>query len=251
MRRIAVINQKGGVGKTTITANLGHALALAGHRVTVIDLDPQGHLSTCLGIFRPPQHGMDEVLLNEVDIASVTMVTRESLVLVPAGNRLADVEQMHDGGAARARLLIDGLKDQFEGQDFLLMDCPPSSGLLVTNAIFAADEVLIPTSGDYLSLTGLANLMVTLKKFEPYREKPLEHWIELSRFINRRRLANEVKEKLLKHFPNRVLATPISEAAVMAECPGVGRTIFEYRRTSRSAKEFSALAEDLIEKRCM
>jgi chromosome partitioning protein len=93
--------------------------------------------------------------------------------------------------------------------------------------------------------------MVTLKKFEPYREKPLEHWIELSRFINRRRLANEVKEKLLKHFPNRVLATPISEAAVMAECPGVGRTIFEYRRTSRSAKEFSALAEDLIEKRCM
>ncbi|MCF6282935.1 MAG: ParA family protein [Candidatus Polarisedimenticolaceae bacterium] len=251
MRRIAVINQKGGVGKTTITANLGHALVLAGYKVTVIDLDPQGHLSTCLGIFRPPQKGMDEVLLNGMDIATVTMVTRESLSLVPAGGQLGEVEQLHDGGAARARLLVDGLKDQFIGQDFVLMDCPPSSGLLVTNAIFAADEVLIPTSGDYLSLTGLANLMSTLKKFEPYRKKPLDKWIELSRFVNRRRLANEVKEKLLKHFPNQVLATPISEAAVMAECPGVGRTIFEYRRTSRSAKEFAALADDLIHTRCM
>ena len=251
MRRIAVINQKGGVGKTTITANLGHALALAGHRVTVIDLDPQGHLSTSLGIFRPPHQGMDEVLLQEMDIESVTMVTRESLSLVPAGNRLAEVEQLHDGGASRAKLLLDGLQGRFEEQDFLLMDCPPSSGLLVTNAIFAADEVLIPMSGDYLSLTGLAKLVATLKRFAPYREKPLQQWVELSRFVSRRRLANEVKEKLLKHFPNRVLATPISEAAVMAECPGAGRTIFEYRRTSRSAKEFASLAQDLIEKRSM
>ena len=251
MRRIAVINQKGGVGKTTITANLGHALALAGYRVTVIDLDPQGHLATCLGIFRPPHQGMDDVLLNEADIESVAMITRESLTLVPAGEQLADVEHKHDGGASRAKLLLNGLHNHFVNQDFILMDCPPSSGLLVTNAIFAADEVLIPTSGDYLSLTGLAKLMATLKKFAPYREKPLEKWVELSRFVGRRRLANEVKEKLLKHFPKRVLATPISEAAVLAECPGVGRTIFEYRKTSRSAKEFTALAQDLVERRSM
>ena len=251
MRRIAVINQKGGVGKTTITANLGHALALAGKRVTVIDLDPQSHLATSLGIFRPPHKGMDEVLLEDGDIDSAVMVTRESLSLVPAGDRLGEVEQLHDGGAARAKLLQNALKGRFEDQDFVLFDCPPSSGLLVTNVIFAVDEALIPVSGDYLSLTGLARMVATLKKFAPYREQPLEQWIELSRFFPRRRLAKEVKEKLLRHFPNRVLATPISEAAVMAECPGAGRTIFEYRGKSRSAEEFELLAQDVIEKRNM
>ncbi len=251
MRRIAVINQKGGVGKTTITANLGHALALLGHRVTVIDLDPQGQLAASFGIFRPPSKGIDQVLLDGLDIESVRVSARDLVTLIPAGNRLHKVEELQEGGAARARMLQTALQGKLQDQAFVLYDCPPSSGMLVANAVFAADEVLIPVSGDYLSLNGLAKMMATLKKFEPFLEKPLQQWIELSRLIPRRRLAKEVQAKVLEHFPGRVLATPIREAAVMAECPGAGRTIFEYRGSSRSAKEFNLLAQDVVERRTM
>jgi chromosome partitioning protein len=249
MRRIAVINQKGGVGKTTITTNLGHALALAGHRVGVIDLDPQGQLAASFGIFRAPAKGLDRVLLNGVDIEAVAIGARDLLLLVPSGSGLEEVENLREGGVARAGLMRSALEGAFKGTDFLLFDCPPSSGMLVANAIFAADEALIPVSGDYLSLNGLAKMMATLKKFEAFIEKPLQIWIELNRYFPRRRLAKEVHEKLLKHFPGQLLATPIKEAAVIAECPGVGRTIFEYRASSQSASEFTKLAEDLVRRR--
>jgi chromosome partitioning protein len=251
MRRIAVINQKGGVGKTTITTNLGHALAMQGHRVTVIDLDPQGQLAASYGMFRLPSRGVDQVLLDGMDLDEAQVGVRDLVSLIPAGKSLRKVEELHEGGAARARLLEKSMEGRLEDQDFILYDCPPSSGMLVANAIFASDEVLIPVSGDYLSLNGLAKMLATLKKFEPFLKKPLKQWLELSRFIPRRRLSVEVKDKLLNHFPGQLLATPIREAAVMAECPGAGRTIFEYRGSSRSAKEFEALAVDLIEMRAM
>ncbi|MEJ2612100.1 MAG: ParA family protein [Candidatus Thiodiazotropha sp.] len=246
MRRIALINQKGGVGKTTITTNLGHALALAGHRVTVIDLDPQGQLAASYGLFRAPSKGIDRVLLNELDISSVSQSIRDMLTLIPAGKRLQEIEYLQDGGVSRARLLRQSLEGVRKNQDFILFDCPPSSGLLVVNAIFAADEVLIPVSGDHMSLNGLAKILKTLKKFEPYLSEPLTQWIVINRFFPRRRLCKEVESKLKKHFAEQLLNIPIREAAAIAECPGVGRTIFEYKATSQSAKEFKALAEELI-----
>ncbi|MCM8855016.1 MAG: ParA family protein [Candidatus Thiodiazotropha sp.] len=248
MRRIALINQKGGVGKTTITTNLGHALALAGHRVTVIDLDPQGQLASSYGIFRAPTKGVDQVLLNGADPCSVKLGIRDMLTLIPAGARLQEIEYLHDGGASRARLLQQALQGMIDDQAFVLFDCPPSSGLLVANAIFAADEALIPVSGDHMSLNGLAKMLVTIKKFEPYLEKSIRQWIGLNRSFPRRRLAKEVEDKLRKHFPEQLLNTQIREAAVIAECPGIGRTIFEYKPGSQSAKEFQALASELLER---
>ncbi|MCU7815451.1 MAG: ParA family protein [Candidatus Thiodiazotropha sp. (ex Lucinoma kastoroae)] len=248
MRRIALINQKGGVGKTTITTNLGHALALAGHRVTVIDLDPQGQLASSYGIFRAPTKGIDQVLLNGADPCSVKLGIRDMLTLIPAGARLQEIEYLHDGGASRARLLQQALQGMIGDQAFVLFDCPPSSGLLVANAIFAADEALIPVSGDHMSLNGLAKMLVTIKKFEPYLEKSICQWIGLNRSFPRRRLAKEVEDKLRKHFPEQLLNTQIREAAVIAECPGIGRTIFEYKPGSQSAKEFQALANELLER---
>ncbi len=248
MRSIAVINQKGGVGKTTISANLGHALALSGYQVTVLDLDPQGHLTASLGIFRKPARGVADLMLKEVALEQIAIRSRDRLSLVPAGQRLGEVEEMHEGGASRARLLRTALNGQLESQDFVLIDCPPSSGLLVANAVLSADEALIPVTGDYLGLNGLAQLMQTLKSFHPYRATPLRHWITLSRFHPRRRLAREVQQRLHEHFSGRVLETGIREAAVLAECPGVGRSIFEYRSGSASAKEFRALAGELIAK---
>ncbi|MCU7840950.1 MAG: ParA family protein [Candidatus Thiodiazotropha sp. (ex Troendleina suluensis)] len=248
MRRIALINQKGGVGKTTITTNLGHALALAGHRVTVIDLDPQGQLASSYGIFRAPTKGIDQVLLNGADPCSVKLGIRDMLTLIPAGAGLQEIEYLHDGGASRARLLQHALQGMIDDQAFVLFDCPPSSGLLVANAIFAADEALIPVSGDHMSLNGLAKMLVTIKKFEPYLEKSIRQWIGLNRSFPRRRLAKEVEDKLRKHFPEQLLNTQIREAAVIAECPGIGRTIFEYKPSSQSAKEFHALASELLER---
>lgn len=246
MRRIALINQKGGVGKTTITTNLGHALALAGHRVTVIDLDPQGQLASSYGLFRAPTKGIDRVLLNELEISAVRQGIRDLLTLIPAGEKLQEIEYLQDGGATRAQLLRQGLEGMSQDQDFVLFDCPPSAGLLVANAIFAADEALIPVSGDHMSLNGLVKMLTTLKKFEPYLERPLKQWIVLNRFFPRRRLCKEIAEKIDSHFPEQLLETPIREAAAIAECPGIGRTIFEYRPSSQSAKEFKALADEIL-----
>lgn len=247
MNIVAVLNQKGGVGKTTISANLSHALAMAGKQVTAIDLDPQGHLTASLGIFKPPQHGICDVLSGERALQNVRIDTRESLHLIPAGTRLREIEESAGNVKERMHMLKNAIKDMPNDQDFILMDCPPSSGLLAANAILAVDEVLVPVSGDYLSLNGLAHLMITLKRFDALRDKPIRKRIVLSRFVARRRLSREVLEKLIQHFPGMILQTPIREAAVLAECPGAGRTIFEYRASSGSAEDFKSLGNDVIQ----
>ena len=250
MRTIAVINQKGGVGKTTTAVNLGHALSMQGKRVMLVDLDPQGHLAACLGLFRAPNEGADAVLLEGQTLADKAVSTRELLTLVPAGERLGEVEQL-GGGAERGQLLLNALRDNPPDVDYLLFDCPPSAGLLVINAVVAADDALIPVAGDYLSLTGLARLMNTIKKIETLRATPLRKWIFLSRFVARRRLSQEVFDKVLEHFPKQLLRTSIREAAVLAECAGQGRSIFEYRPKSKSAEEFRTLADDLLQAKVM
>ncbi len=246
MNVVAVLNQKGGVGKTTISANLSHALAMAGKQVTAIDLDPQGHLTASLGIFKPPKHGICDVLSGERSLDAVRIDTRESLHLIPAGTRLSEIEESGGNIKEKMRLLANAIDHMPDDQDFIIMDCPPSSGLLAANAILAVDEVMVPVSGDYLSLNGLAHLMITLKKFDAFRDKPIRKRIVLSRFVARRRLSREVLEKLRQHFPGMILQTAIREAAVLAECPGAGRTVFEYRGSSSSAEDFRSLAQDVI-----
>ncbi len=247
MKKIAVLNQKGGVGKTTVTANLCHALALAGQKVIAVDLDPQGHLSASLGIFKPPKHGIADVMQTERSLASVQIDTREGLHLVPAGLGLRDMEESGGNVKEKMELLNKALLQVPETTDYVILDCPPSSGLIAANAILAVDEILIPVSGDYLSLNGLAHLLITLKRFDPIRSKPMKKKIVLSRFVARRRLSQEVLEKLLEHFPGMILQTPVREASILAECPGVGRTVFEYRENSGSAEDFKMLAYDVMQ----
>ncbi len=246
MRSIAVINQKGGVGKTTTCANLAHALALDGHRVTALDLDPQGHLSVSLGIDPRHEEGMDAVLLDGVRLESVVHEVRDRLRVVTCGPRLRDFESRHNDGAHGGTRLREALSGCFSGDEFVLIDSPPSSGLLVVNALYAADEALIPVSGDYLSLEGLSHLIATLRRFEQGLGHCLPFWITLTRFQERRRLPREVRDKLVEYFGGRLLATPIRETAALAECSGFGRTIFEYRGSSKAAEDFRHLAEDLV-----
>lgn len=247
-RIIAVVNQKGGVGKTTTVVNLGHALALEGHRTTLLDLDPQGHLAASLGVFRRPSKGIAEVMQGRVGLDEVLINNRNRLFLIPAGPSLGDYEVPEDP-VAKLRLLAQVLDGQFGEDEIVLIDCPPSSSWLVVNALFAADEVLIPVTGDYLGLNGLAHLMMSIKKIQRHRHSPLQYWIVLSRFYPTRKLSKEVVDKLNEHFAGHILNTAIRETAVLTECPAMGRTIFECRTKSKVADDFKALVDDLLKRR--
>jgi len=245
---IPVINQKGGVGKTTTTLNLAHALALAGQKVTVIDLDPQGHLSASFGIHDPKIGGIDRALLGTQALRENVIEIRENLKFVVAGARLNEIEQNVNIPHDRLKTVLQGV---FDDQMCVLIDCPPASGLLVVNALFAADTALVPMVGDYLTLHGLSHLMATFRKFEKTLNKSIPLWIILTRYQKRRRLARDVKDRLLAYFPERILATPIRESVALAESPSFGKTIFEYKPKSSGAEDYRHLAQDLLHRRTM
>lgn len=245
-RVVAIVNQKGGVGKTTTSSNLTHALARMGHKVTVIDLDPQGHLAVSLGLMGAKRPGIDEVMLGLAEVEQHALEVRENLRLVTAGPRLQEIEQLSEGGARRGDLLRKALQENLRDQDFVFIDCPPSSGLLVANALFAADEILIPMTGDFLSLQGLAHLVATIQRFEKTLRKKYKISLVISRYATTRRISREVLNTLLKHFPRQILATVIRETALLAECPSAGKTIHEYRPGSRSARDFRNLAKNFL-----
>ncbi len=248
MQVISVVNQKGGVGKTTATVNLGHALARQGKRVMLLDFDPQGHLAACLGLFRLPPGGADRLLTGEGGLDDWAIAVSDWGRVVPCGDALAEFEQQ-DAGVQAMGNLRDAIDRAPPDVDYLVVDCPPSSGRLIVNAIVAADEVLIPVAGDYLSLTGLARLMLTIKRLQPVCRSEMRKWIFMNRFVARRRLSREVHEKVREHFPYSLLCGVVSEAAALAESAGTGRSIFDYRPRSKAATEFSALAEDLVYQR--
>jgi len=245
---IAVMNQKGGVGKTTTTLNLAHALAMSGKSVTVIDMDPQSHLTASFGAELREQAGIDSVLLGDNKLAEVKIQVRDNLHLIPAGSRLGELEQISVGGAKRGWLLHDALK-RSRNQDYIFLDCPPSSGMLTMNALLAAKEMLIPVSGDYLALHGLSRLLNILKHVEDRLKHVTKKWLVVTRFHSRRKLAREVHDKLLNYFPGQVLATPIRENVSLAESPSFGKTIFEYKNSCNGAKDYRDLADDLLKGR--
>lgn len=250
-RVVAIINQKGGVGKTTTSTNLAHALASSGAKVTVIDLDPQGHLAVSFGAVDPNLPGIDDVMLDKKNIAENVVQVRENLQLIVAGTRLKEIEQLSEGGANRGDLLRKALHENLNDQDFIFIDCPPSSGLLVANALFAADEVLIPMAGDFLALQGLSHMMGTIKRFEKVLKKKYKLSIVMSRYASTRKMSKSVLDKVLQYFPGQVLSTVIREAALLAECPSYGKTILDYRPGSRSARDFRSLSIDFLEGRVM
>ena len=251
MKKYAVINQKGGVGKTTITANLAHALSKLGFKVAIIDLDPQGHLAAHFGVFDQKQAGVDEVLLYGENIAPLLQEVRENLFLLPAGPALTNFEHQAQKGVKQGFLLKQAIANKFRGFDYLLMDCPPTSGLLMVNALFAADELLIPVSCDYLALNGLGYLLKTLNSINKKLKKPLKEWIVISRYHSRRKLSKAVLDHLRQYFPKKILKHPIREITALAESPGVGKTIFEFKKSSPAASDFAELAQDLIIRRTL
>ena len=261
MRVIAIMNQKGGVGKTTTTLNLAHALALQGQKVLMLDMDPQGHLGSCFGIDAHTSAGMDDVLLEEQYLHNAIKEVRENLFLVPAGSRLGEIEtkphhEIISGTSDVAKRpgyhLHDALAVMDDNAfDYILVDCPPASGLLAMNAILACDEFIVPVTGDYLALQGLSRLIKVVNHIEQTLQRTTKKWFVLTRFQKQRKLAQQIRDKMVGYFPNQVFATAIRENVALAESPGFAKTIFEYRPKSNGAEDYQCLALDLLEQRTM
>ena len=242
-RIITISNQKGGVGKTTTTVNLASALASKGLQVLVIDLDPQGNASTALGI----DHHADiksiyEVLIDDVPIEKVVQISpeRPGLTCVPATIHLAGAEIELVSLVAREQRLRTAietyLNTTLNPPDYVLIDCPPSLGLLTVNAFVAAKEVLIPIQCEYYALEGLSQLTRSIEMIRKHLNPELElSTILLTMYDSRTKLASQVAEEVKTHFPNQVLSTIIPRSVRVSEAPSYGKTVISYDHSSPGA----------------
>ncbi|MFT4042451.1 MAG: ParA family protein [Gordonia sp. (in: high G+C Gram-positive bacteria)] len=252
-RIITVANQKGGVGKTTTTVNIASGLALHGLRVLVIDLDPQGNASTALGIDHRASdiNSVYELLLGEVTLREAVQQSSsyEGLYCVPATLDLAGAEIELVSLVARENRLRNALNDEALAEyafDYVLIDCPPSLGLLTVNAMVAAREVLIPIQCEYYALEGVGQLLRNIELVQAHLN-PLLHvsTIVLTMYDGRTKLADQVAEEVRRHFGSKVLTTIIPRSVKVSEAPGYGMTIIEYDPGSRGAMSYLDAAREL------
>ncbi|MEN6452406.1 MAG: AAA family ATPase [Thermoguttaceae bacterium] len=259
MRTIAVMNQKGGVGKTTTAVNLSAALAAAGQRVWLVDLDPQAHATLHVGVEpQPDDLSIYDVLLGKTRLSEVCRPVGENLWLVPSTLDLAGAEVELAAVAGREAILRQKLVDESPAADYLIIDCPPSLGLLTLNALAAVHEVFIPLQPHFLALHGLSKLLETIQLISERVNAELRlTGVVLCMYDAATRLAAEVAQDLETFFANargqstpwsnaRLLATRIRRNVRLAEAPSFGQSIFQYAADSHGAEDYRKLAEEII-----
>ena len=247
-RLIAVANQKGGVGKTTTAVNLGACLADLGFRTLVVDLDPQGNLSTGLGVdVRSLTVSMYDVLLNEVPLAECTVPTGvENLTLAPANLDLAGAEIELVPAFSRELKLRGALQAVRDDYDYVLIDCPPSLGLLTVNAFAAASEVLVPIQCEYYALEGLGQLLRNVDLVQRNLNPTLEvSTMVLVMYDARTKLSDQVSAEVRKHFGDTVVRTVVPRTVRLSEAPSFGQPIISFDPSSRGAMAYRALAKEV------
>ncbi|GAA1703179.1 ParA family protein [Microbacterium sediminicola] len=252
-RVFTVSNQKGGVGKTTTTVNLAAAFAHMGATVLVIDLDPQGNASTALGVPHSAETpSVYDVLIGERPLAEVVQTSPESpsLRCAPSTIHLAGAEIELVSQVAREKRLSSALSSYLEGAgsdvDIVLIDCPPSLGLLTINAFSAADEVLIPIQCEYYALEGLSQLIGTVTMIQKHLNPDLVlSTIVLTMYDGRTRLSQQVAEEVRAHFPDQVLAAVIPRAVRVSEAPSFGQTVLAYDGQSVGAVAYREAALEI------
>jgi chromosome partitioning protein len=259
MRIIALMNQKGGVGKTTTTVNLGAALAEAGQRVCLVDLDPQAHLTINYGIEPGGEHcSLYDVLVDGKGFLEAVQNVGEGIAVVPSSIDLAGAEVELVSVLGREMILKRRLEATEHDFDFMLLDCPPSLGLLTINALAVADEVIIPMQPHFLALQGVGKLLETVALVNRRMNPRLKvSGIALTMFDSQTKLSTEVVDDLCKFIESaqgqdlpwsaaRVFKTRVRRNIKLAECPSFGKTIFQYEPTSNGAADYRSLAHEVM-----
>ena len=247
MKTLSFVNQKGGVGKSTVCFNVGAALSLCGFSVLLIDSDPQGDLSSMSGHETTEEDFSLYDVLHGTEARKAVQNLREGFSIIPADERLSFAEL--DLAEKKRTLLRDALKAFRRDYDFILIDCPPSLNVLTVNALAASDGVIIPVQTQFLPLKGVSRLNGTIEKTRAALNKNLEVCgVVLTFFDRRQNLDNEVKESLSRAFGGKVFNTVIPRSVKLAEAPSHGLSIFEYAPRTRAAESFKELAAEVIER---
>ena len=246
MKTLAIANQKGGVAKTTSVINIGHALALKGKRVLLLDLDPQASLTVSLG-YDPNQfeNTIYNALMREIDISKV-IYDRPNFDFIPANINMIDVESeiMKTGREFR---LAESLKSVSKQYDYCLIDCPPGLGLLTINAFVAANYVLIPIAAEFLATNGTKLLLNTFDDVKQYYNKRLKiGGVFITLYDSRTVLARDMAEAIRGKFKAATFKTEIRKNIALAEAPAMGQTIFEYSPRCNGANDYQALTKEIL-----
>ena len=247
-KTVAIVNQKGGVGKTTTCVNLSATLTEAGQKVLLCDFDPQANSTSGMGVDKTVSKGIYQVLIGEVPAREAVARTRYGDVL-PSNKALAGAGIELIGMERREFLLRDALDQLREDYDFILIDCPPSLELLTLNALCAADSILVPVQGEYYALEGLSDLMNTVRIVRRSLNPKLElEGVLLTMFDGRTNLALQVAEEVKHYFPGKVYASVIPRNVRLSEAPSHGKPITAYDRSSRGAEAYTAFAAEFLKR---
>ncbi len=247
---IAVANQKGGVGKTTTTVNLAAALAYLNRKVLIVDFDPQANATQGVGAYDIGVNKTSyDLLFNNAEAEDVIKVlSQPPLSIIPSTIDLAGADlEMAEYKVGRETLLKDKLDPLRDDYDYILIDCPPSLGLLNTNAFSAADSILIPVQCEYYALEGLTQLLSTIRLIQRlFNKKLIIEGVLLTMFDARTNLSLEVQQEVRKYFKESTYKTYIPRSVKLSEAPSRGQSIFEYDVKSVGAKAYAALAKEVI-----
>ncbi|HTU82634.1 MAG TPA: AAA family ATPase [Candidatus Acidoferrales bacterium] len=246
---MALVNQKGGVGKSTTAVNLGTALAVSGKRVLIVDSDPQGNTTTGFGIDKSRlQRDVYDVLMQEAPADDAIVTTEiEGLWLLPATINLAGAEIELVSALSRETRLRQAIVPIAQRYDFVFIDCPPSLGLLTINALTAADECIIPVQAEYYALEGLSQLSSVVRRVREALNPQLHvSGVLVTMFDGRTRLALEVLDELEKFFPEQIFKTQIPRNVRLSEAPSYGKPVILFDVKSRGAQAYLALAREML-----
>ena len=246
---ISFANQKGGVGKTTSCVNIAASLGVLGHKVLIIDMDPQGNATSGVGVAKKTLRGSSkDVLTDAVSAKDAILETPyDNLYIIPTNTTLAGAEfDLYDFDESEYRLktALASVKDEF---DYILIDCPPSLGMLTINAFTASDGIIVPMQCEFYALEGLSQLMITINRIKKLYNADLSvSGILITMYNGRLLLSMQVISELEKHYTDKIFETKISRNVKLTEAPGFGKPAYYHDKNSKGAKEYLEVAKELV-----